>query len=68
MNSNELSKALVALLHSLDCRKEAMMIILSLLTTEKERISLVYWISKHQQATEEQVIAAAEIIKQKSSS
>ena len=68
MNSNNLNKALIALLHSLDCRRESMMIILSLLTTERERMSLIHWINNHQQASEEQVIKAAEKIKEKSSS
>ena len=68
MDSDKLSKALVALLYNLDCRKEVMMVVLSLLTTERERLSLAYWINKHQQATEDQVIEAAKKIKEKASS
>lgn len=66
---SEIEEILIQCLASkeLGIRKEACMVVMSLLTTDKQRGIMVDWIEKHfkENPTEEEVIEIAEVIKEK---
>ena len=62
MNLVELHKVLIALLHSLNCRKDMMMAASSLLTTETQMKTMIQGIINHQNATESELMDMAEKI------
>lgn len=65
MDLKEIRKTLIAGLRMLDMRKEPVMIVMSLLTTEKQLTTMMDWIATHYQEKpdEDRVIEIARAIK-----
>ena len=67
MEVRKLRQEVIAGLHEMDMRKEPIMIIISLLKTEKQLQKMMDWIATHfeDNPTEDEVIEVAERIKEK---